>query len=92
MPVFHHSFRKPPQFSSWNNEEIVGYRLRYGVERQQKWQYVLGDLAFTKDITEGLTPRQTYVVNVQAYNFLGGGPWSTPAFVFLEIGTEICTV
>ena len=59
------------------------------MERQQQWQYILSDSAFAKEITEGLTPRQTYVVNVQAYNFFGGGPWSLPAFVFMEIGTEM---
>lgn len=80
---------KPPHFSSWNSEEIVGYRLRYVVERRQQWRYLLGDFAFSKEISRGLTPRETYVVHVQAYNFLGGGPWSAPAFVFLEMGTEL---
>ena len=66
----------------------MGYRLRYVQEGQQQWQYVLADHASDLVLSQGLSPAHTYVVNVQAYNFLGGGPWSTPAFVYMEMGTE----
>ncbi|PVD38929.1 hypothetical protein C0Q70_01554 [Pomacea canaliculata] len=78
---------EPPPSSTWNSDVIVGYRLRFRVEETNNWEYLFIDSGHEKLITNGLSPSNFYEIMVQAYNFLGGGPWSLPAFVSMEIGT-----
>lgn len=80
-------FHKPPQTDNWLRASIVGYRLRLAIEGSEQWQYVFVDCGLEIEITD-LISDLMYVVMVQAYNFFGSGPWSSPAFVFLENGTH----
>ena len=79
---------KAPNKSTWNSEFLMGYRLRYRREVQTgdtvNWRYKYANGQF--GTVQYLKAGARYSVNVQAYNFLGGGPWSLGASTYMEIG------
>ena len=92
---------KAPGPDLWNSDFLMGYYVRIRVIRESQqgpgvgqadedhketaWQYHhINNLELVRG---GLQAGLQYTCNVQAYNFLGGGPWSVGASTYLEIGT-----
>ena len=64
-----------------------GPGVTQSVKDQQElaWQYF--DISSLEFVHGNLESGLKYMCNVQAHNFMGGGPWSVGASTYLEIGT-----
>ena len=80
---------KAPDAALWNSDILMGYRVRYRQEEDSAsaseiWRYVYA--TGLNALVANLEAGSRYSSCVQAYNLMGGGPWSLPGLAYLEIG------